>query len=462
MRLCQSSTKEVIMNTENKMGTMPIGRLLITMSLPMIISMLVQALYNVVDSIFVARYSEAALSAVSYAFPAQNLMIGLATGIGVGMNALLSKSLGEKNEKLVKKAAENGIFLAMIGSFLFFIFGLFFSKWFISFQTATEEIINKGHVYLTVCCCASFGIFGEIIFERLMQSTGRTVYTMFTQGIGAIINIILDPIFIFGLLGFPELGIAGAALATVVGQIAAFIIAIVLNRKYNPEIKISVKGFRPSASVIGRICAVGIPSVVMVGIGSLMTTALNKILNGFSDLAVSVFGVYFKLQSFIFMPIFGLNNGLIPIVAYNYGAGHRRRMIGAVRIACFIAVGFMLVGILMMQIFPDQLLTLFNASEEMLGIGRVALRTISLSFIFAGVCIVLGSTFQALGRGTYSMLVSFARQIVVLLPAAYLLSLSGNLDAVWFAFPLAEIMSVAVSVALFIRIYKKIISKIPE
>ncbi len=450
------------MTRENKMGTMPIGKLLITMSLPMIISMIVQALYNVVDSIFVARYSEAALSAVSYAFPAQNLMIGLATGIGVGMNSLLSKSLGEKNEKMVRKSAENGIFLAFIGFIIFLIFGLFFSEWFIRFQTSTEEIIENGRIYLTICCSASFGIFGEIIFERLMQSTGKTVYTMFTQGIGAIINIILDPIFIFGLLGFPEMGIAGAALATVIGQIAAFIIAIVLNDRFNKEITVKPFEFRPDFSVIRRICAVGIPSVIMVGIGSVMTTSMNKILNGFSDLAVSVFGVYFKLQSFIFMPIFGLNNGLIPIIAFNYGAGKRRRMMSAVKFACIIAVGFMLLGILLMQVFPDQLLGFFDAGEEMLGIGRVALRTISLSFVFAGFCIVIGSTFQALGYGMYSMLVSFARQMIVLLPAAYFLSLTGKLDLVWFSFPLAEIMSVAVSIFLFIRVYKNVISKIPE
>ena len=450
------------MTKENKMGTMPVGRLLITMSLPMILSMLVQALYNVVDSGFIARFSKDALAAVSYAFPAQNLMIGLATGIGVGMNALLSKSLGEKNHERVKKAAENGIFLAIIGSVIFLIFGLFFAGPFISFQTKTASVIKYGKTYLMICCGASFGIFGEIIFERLMQSTGKTVFTMATQGVGAIINIILDPILIFGYLGFPRMGIAGAALATVLGQIVAFIIAVILNHKYNKEVPVSPRGFRPDKFVIGRICAVGIPSVIMVGIGSVMTTSMNKILNGFSDLAASVFGVYFKLQSFIFMPVFGLNNGVIPIIAYNYGAGKRQRMLRAVKVGCIIAVFFMIVGILLMQLIPDQLLMFFDAEEEMLSIGRVALRTISLSFTFAGVCIVLGSTFQALGHGMYSMFVSFARQIVVLIPAAYLFSLTGNVNMVWWAFPLAEIMSLAVTVFLFVRIYKKVISKIPE
>lgn len=444
------------------MGIMPVGRLLITMSLPMILSMLVQALYNVVDSIFVAHYSQTALAAISYAFPAQNLMIGLATGIGVGMNALLSRSLGEKNYQKVNKTAENGIFLSLIGFIIFFIFGLFFSGTFISFQTATAEIIDCGKSYLSICCCASFGIFGEIIFERLMQSTGKTVLTMVTQGVGAIINIILDPIFIFGYLGLPEMGIAGAALATVIGQIAAFIIAIILNHKYNKEISLNLLQFRPDRRIIGRICAVGIPSVVMVGIGSIMTTAMNKILNGFSDLAASVFGIYFKLQSFVFMPIFGLNNGLIPIIAYNYGAGKRKRLISALIFACVIAVGFMAVGLALMQFIPDQMLLLFDATQEMLSIGRVALRAISLSFVFAGFCIVVGAAFQALGYGTYSMFVSIARQLVVLIPVAYLFSLTGNLNMVWYAFPIAEIMSVIVSIALFIRIYKKVISKIPK
>jgi len=450
------------MNGENKMGTMPIGKLLVTMSLPMIASMLVQALYNIVDSIFVAHYSQAALAAISYSFPAQNLMIGLATGIGVGMNALLSRSLGEKNYERVNKAAENGLFLAFISFVAFFIFGAFFAGSFIRFQTKTEEIIGYGQTYLTICTCASFGIFGEITFERLMQSTGKTVLSMITQGCGAIINIILDPILIFGYFGLPAMGIAGAALATVLGQIIALGIAIVLNHKYNKEISINLRKFRPDKEIIGRICAVGIPSVIMMCVGSAMTTTMNKILNGFSDVATSVFGVYFKLQSFVFMPIFGLNNGLVPIIAYNYGAKKRKRMIGALKTACLIAICFMALGIILMQIFPKELLLLFDAQEEMLSIGTVALRTISLSFTFAGVCIVAGSSFQALGFGTYTMFTSICRQLVVLLPAAYLLSLSGNVNLVWWAFPLAEIMSVLVTAILFVRIYKKIISKIPE
>lgn len=447
---------------ENKMGVMPMGRLILSMSVPMILSMLVQALYNVVDSMFVARYSQDALAALSYAFPAQNLMIGTATGTGVGVNALLSKSLGEKNFDKANKTAANGILLAMFGSVLFFLFGLFFAEPFITFQTKTPSIIAEGRTYLSIVTMLSFGIFGEIMFERLMQSTGKTIYTMFTQGIGAIINIILDPIMIFGLLGCPQMGVAGAAYATVIGQIVAFVLGIVFNHKYNPEVRLYAKNFKPDFGIIGRIYAVGIPSIIMVGIGSVMTTAMNKILNGFSDVAASVFGVYFKLQSFAFMPVFGLNNGVIPVIAYNYGAQKRKRMLHAVRLGCIIATCFMGIGLLLMQCIPAELFALFDAGEDMLAIGIPALRIISISFVFAGVCIALSSVFQALGKGIYSMYISFARQLVVLVPAAYLLSLSGNVNAVWWSFPIAEIASITVSLLLFRHVYKTIIAKIPE
>lgn len=447
---------------ENKMGVMPMGRLILSMSVPMILSMLVQALYNVVDSVFVARYSQDALAALSYAYPAQNLMIGTATGTGVGVNALLSKSLGEKNFEKANKTAANGVLLAMFGFVLFFLFGLFFAEPFIAFQTKTPSIIAEGRTYLSIVTMLSFGIFGEIMFERLMQSTGKTIYTMFTQGIGAIVNIILDPIMIFGLLGCPQMGVAGAAYATVIGQIVAFILGIVFNHKCNPEVRLHAKNFKPDFGIIGRIYAVGIPSIIMVGIGSVMTTAMNKILNGFSDIAASVFGVYFKLQSFAFMPVFGLNNGVIPVIAYNYGAQKRKRMLHAVRLGCIIATCFMAVGILLMQCIPAELFALFDASEEMLAIGVPALRIISISFVFAGVCIALSSVFQALGKGIYSMCISFARQLVVLVPAAYLLSLSGNVNAVWWSYPIAEIASITVSLLFFRHVYKTIIAKIPE
>lgn len=444
------------------MGVMPMGRLILSMSVPMILSMLVQALYNVVDSVFVARYSQDALAALSYAFPAQQLMIGVATGTGVGVNSLLSKSLGEKNYEKANKTAANGVLLAMLGFVLFFVFGTFFAEPFIAFQTKTPAVVEAGRQYLSIVTMLSFGIFGEIIFERLMQSTGKTIYTMITQGIGAIVNIILDPIMIFGLLGCPQMGIAGAAYATVIGQIVAFLLAILLNHRYNTEVRLHAKNFKPDGSIIGRIYAVGIPSIIMMGIGSIMTTSMNKILNGFSDVAASVFGVYFKLQSFAFMPVFGLNNGVIPVIAYNYGAQKRKRMLHAVRLGCIIATCFMAVGILLMQCIPAELFALFDASEEMLAIGVPALRIISISFVFAGVCIALSSVFQALGKGIYSMCISFARQLVVLVPAAYLLSLSGNVNAVWWSYPIAEIASITVSLLFFRHVYKTIIAKIPE
>lgn len=452
------------MERENKMGTMPVGKLIINMSLPMVISMLVQALYNVVDSVFVSRISEQALTAVSLAFPAQNLMIGVATGTGVGVNALLSRALGEKNRGRVSKVAENGVFLALVGYALFLVFGLFGSRVFMASQTQVSEIIEMGTEYLTVCCGLSFGIFGEIMFERLMQSTGRTFYTMITQGVGAIFNIIFDPIFIFTL----DMGVTGAALATVLGQIVAFVLAIVLNHKHNPDVRLSLKGFRPDLRMIGEIYAIGVPSIIMVCIGSVMTFLMNKILILYTagkETAATVFGVYFKLNSFIFMPIFGLNNGIIPIVAYNYGAKNRARMIQAVKIAAVIACSVMFVGMLLFLTIPGTLLSLFDASETMLAIGEPALRIISTSFTFAGVCIVLGSIFQALGHSVYSMIVSFIRQLVVLVPCAYLLARVGqrvgNDNLVWLSYPIAEVFSLAVTLILFTKLYRNVIMEVP-
>lgn len=441
---------------------MPIGKLVTTMSAPMIISMLVQALYNVVDSMFVSHVSENALTAVSLAFPAQNLMIGVATGTAVGVNALLSKSLGEKNYKKANAIAENGVFLAFVGFLIFLIFGLFGTRIFFTSQTDVEEIVNSGIDYLTVCCCFSFGIFGQIIFERLMQSTGRTFYTMITQGAGALINIVLDPIFIFGYLGMPKMGAKGAAVATVIGQIAAFIIAVILNHKKNPDIKLSLREFRPNRKMIGRIYAIGIPSIIMVAVGSVMTFSINKIVIAFTATAAAVFGVYFKLQSFVFMPIFGLNNGVIPIIAYNYGAKNRTRVTKTIKTALVFVFCFMFVGFAVMQLIPDKLLSIFNASPEMTEIGVSALRTISLSYIVAGFSVVMISVFQAFGKGLFSMFISIARQLVVLVPAAYLLAKTGVLSNVWWAFPIAEIMSVTVAAVFFIHLYKTVVKKLPE
>lgn len=445
---------------ENKMGVMSINKLLITMSLPMIISMLVQALYNVVDSMFVSHISENALSAVSLAFPLQSFMIAVGTGTGVGINAVLSKSLGEKNYDEANSAANNGIFLAVLSYLLFLIIGLFFTRFFYQCQTDITEIIEGGYSYLVVCTTCSFGLFGQIVFERLMQSTGKTFYTMITQGLGAIINIILDPILIFGLFGFPKLGIAGAAIATVIGQIIAMLLAIYYNVSKNDEIKIKIKGFKPNFKTIKKIYSVGIPSIIMGSIGSVMTFGMNKILMVFTSTATAVFGVYFKLQSFVFMPVFGINNGMVPIVSYNFGARNKERMIDTMKISIIYAVCIMIIGFTIIQIYPDKLLSIFNASKSMIDIGIPALRIISLSFLFAGFCIIVGSVFQALGEGVLSMIVSIARQLVVLLPVAYLLSKTGNLNMIWWAFPIAEIASVVLSVIFLKRTYNKVIKDI--
>ena len=450
---------------ENKMGVMPVGRLILNMSLPMILSMLVQALYNIVDSVYVSRVSKAALTAVSLSFPAQNLMIGLATGTGVGVNALLSRALGAKDSDRANRVAENGVFLALVGYAVFLIFGLFASRAFIAAQTSQPEIIQYGEDYLSVVCCLSFGLFGQVMFERLMQATGRTIYTMYTQGVGAIINIILDPIFIFNF----GMGVKGAAIATVIGQIVAFILAAVINHHKNHDVKLKLREFHPSGEIIGHIYSIGFPSVIMMAIGSVMTFLMNKILILYTtgkETSATVFGVYFKLNSFVFMPVFGLNNGVIPIIGYNYGARNRLRMLQTVKYALLFAFGFMLVGTVIFLAFPNVLLNLFDATEMMLVIGVPALRIIASTFIVAGVCIALGSVFQALGYGIYSMLVSLARQLLVLLPAAWILARLGqsvgNDNLVWLSFPIAELVSLAVTLLLFGRLYRKVIRELPD
>ncbi len=436
---------------ENKMGVMPVNKLLISMALPMMISMLVQALYNIVDSIFVAKISEDALTALSLAFPMQNLIIAASTGIGVGINALLSRSLGEKDFDKANKVAGNGIFIELCAFAAFFITGLFFVPAFINAQTDIPVIADFGIKYLRICCIFSFGIFMQITFERLLQSTGKTVLSMLTQLAGAITNIVLDPILIFGF----SMGVEGAAWATVIGQIFSAVIGIVFNITKNKEIKISISNLSPSAKISGNILAIGIPSMIMASIGSVMTFCMNKILIALSSTAVAVFGVYFKLQSFIFMPIFGLNNGMVPIIAYNYGAKSKERIIKTIKLSIGYAIGIMAFGLLIMQIFPVRLLNLFDASENMLSIGTPALRIISLSFILAGYCIITSSVFQSFGNGVYSMVVSIARQLVVLVPVAYLLSLTGNTNYVWLSFPIAEVVSVLLCTLFFIRIYNR-------
>ena len=446
---------------ENKMGTMPVKKLLISMALPMMISMLVQALYNVVDSIFVARIEEDALTAVTLAFPLQNLMIAVGGGIGVGVNALLSRSLGEKRFDQANDAANTGLFLTFLHYILFLLIAIFAAKPFIRSQTADPRIMEYGVTYLTIVCGASIGLFYQMMFERLLQSTGLTVYSMISQGTGAIINIIMDPIMIFGLFGFPRLGVAGAAWATVLGQCVAAILGLVLNVKRNREITISLKEIlHPNFANIRNIYAIGIPSCLMMAIGSFMSYMMNRILITFSTTATAVFGAYFKLQSFFFMPVFGMNNAVTPIVAYNYGARNRDRVLGTVKFALKLAVCIMLCGTLAFELIPQVLLGFFNASGDMLSIGVPALRIIGVHFPIAACCIILGSTFQAFGKGVYSLITSVFRQILVLIPVAWLLAKLGNVTYVWFSFPIAELMSLTVTLILFRKLYREVIAKL--
>ena len=448
---------------ENKMGTMAVPKLLINMSLPMMISMLVQALYNVIDSMFVAQLNEEALTAVSLAFPIQSLMIAVASGTGVGINALLSRNLGEKNYTGANNAAKNGLFLGIVSCIIFDMLGGIGSHFFFTIQTDNTKIITYGTQYLTIITLCSAGIFLQITSERLLQSTGKTIYNMMTQGTGAIINIILDPILIFGWFGFPRLEVAGAAIATIIGQITVVFMSFYFNIRKNKEINISLKGFRPHLQTIKTIYEVGIPSIIMQAIGSVMTFGMNKILLIFSSTAAAVFGVYFKLQSFIFMPVFGLNNGMIPIIAYNYGARNKKRIIRTIQLSVLIAISIMLIGLIIFQTLPDFLLrNLFDASENMLAIGVPALRIISLSFLFAGYCIIAGSVFQALGNGIYSLIVSAARQLFVILPVAYTFARLFGLSAIWWAIPIAEIVSVILSTILLRHIYLQKLKPLDE
>lgn len=443
---------------ENKMGTMPIGKLLFTMALPMILSMLIQALYNVVDSIYVSRISESAVTALSLAFPIQNLQIGFATGIGVGVNSLLSKSLGEGNTDRVNRAAGNGLLLMLISAALFLVFGIFGSHPYYAMQSEVAETVEGGTVYIAICSIFSLGIFIEILGEKLLQASGRTMYTLYTQGTGAIVNIILDPILIFGWFGLPELGMAGAAIATVIGQWIAAIMAVFFNLKCNPDVAFKPKHLKPKAEVIKPILTVGIPSVIMVAIGSVMNFGMNQIFQGFKsygETATGVFGIYFKLQSFVFMPVFGLNNASISIIAYNYGARQPKRIKACLKFAVITVLCIMLLGTAIFQLIPELLLGIFHPSDDFMTLGVSALRIISLIFPLAAIGIALGASFQALGNGIYSTFTSLSRQLIVLLPAAFLLSLSGNVNLVWWAFPIAEIASLIVTLTLFLRIYRQ-------
>lgn len=449
---------------KNKMGIMPIGKLVFNMSLPMMVSMMVQALYNIVDSIFVAKLSENALTAVSLAFPLQTLLIAVATGTGVGMNALLSKSLGEKDFKKANKTATNAAFIYAVSYIIFLILGFTVVKPFYRSQvgSADAEIMTMGVDYLSTVMIFSFGIFTQVFFERLLTSTGRTIFSMTSQLSGAVTNIILDPILIFGMFGAPKMGVTGAAVATVIGQCVAGLVAGTCNHKFNHEVRFQFKGFKPDFKIIGTIYAVGIPSIIMQSIGSVMTYCMNRILIEFSSTATAVFGVYFKLQSFFFMPVFGLNNGITPIIAYNYGARQRKRMVKTIKVSLATAFCLTFIGFVLFESIPQALLGLFNASDDMLKIGVPALRTIGVHYLIAWFCIIAGTVFQALGKAVFSMVVSIMRQLVVLVPAAYLLAKFGGLHMVWWSFPIAEVMSFIVSLTFLIKIWNDIIKDIPE
>lgn len=438
---------------ENKMGVMPIGKLLFNMALPMIISMIVQALYNVVDSIYVSQVSESAVTALSLAFPVQNMQIGFGLGIAVGVNSLLSKSLGEKNQEAANYAAGNGIFLVIIAVALFMLFGVFGVRPYFEMQSTVEETVEGGIAYTSICCVLTLGCFAQMLGERLLQSSGRTVYTMISQSIGAVINIILDPIFIHGWLGLPAMGVAGAAIATVIGQWIAAGMCLFFNLRFNPDVQLGLKYIRPRAQTLKPILAVGIPTLVMNSIGSVMNFGMNQIFQGFQETATGVFGIYYKLQSFFFMPLFGTNNATISIIAYNYGARKPERMTKTLRLALVTGLCFMLFGLTVFQLVPEALLGLFNPSDEFLRMGIKALRIVSIHFPIAAVGVMLGASFQALGNGIYSTIVSLCRQLLALLPAAYLLSLTGNVDNIWWSFPISEVVSALVTLILYRRLY---------
>ena len=440
---------------ENKMGVMPVGKLLVNMALPMIISMLVQAFYNIVDSVYVSQVSESAVTALSLAFPVQNMQIGFAVGVGVGVNALLSQSLGRKDQESVNWAAGQGVFLALVATALFMLLGFFGVRPYYTMQSTVAETVEGGIAYTSICCIFTVGIFIQVLCERLLQSTGRAMQTMILQGTGAIINIILDPVFIHGWWGMPKMGVAGAAVATVIGQCTGAVLGIYLNLRHNPEVQLHVKFMKPNWKVIAPILEVGIPSVVMNGIGSVMNFGMNQILQGFNEVATGVFGIYYKLQSLFFMPLFGINNATISILAYNYGARKPKRIVHTLKLATAVAVCIMLVGLAVFLLFPQALLGIFNPTEEFLAIGVKALRILCLPFPVAAICISLGASFQALGKGSYSTVVSLCRQLIVLLPVAYLLSLTGSVDNVWWSFPIAEVMSALVTGLLFAKLYRQ-------
>lgn len=449
------------MNSD-QLGKMPMNRLVLTLSLPMMLSMFIQSLYSAIDSMFVAQISEEALAALSLAFPVQMLMIAIQVGSSVGMNAELSKRLGEGRRDLASAAANNGVFISFFHYTIFLLFGVFLVRPFFEMQTNNPDIIRYGMEYTVIVTTFSIGKTLQIMYERILQSTGRTFYTMITQGTGAILNIILDPILIFGWFGIPALGVYGAAIATIIAQVTSAVMAIIINAKVNKDVDMEYLNFRPNLSVIKRIYSVGIPSMLMIAIVSVVSLAFNNILIRFSSTATAVYGAYIRLQGFAFMPVFGLNNGMIPIVSYNYGAKNKERMIRAIKICLFYGMAVMLTGTIIFQLFPEQLLSLFNPSDEMREIGVAALRTISLSFVFAGISIMLGSLFQSLGNAVLSLWIQVTRQLIVLLPAAYALSFTGDVNMVWWSKLISETVAVIFALLAMRYIYAKKIQPLDE
>lgn len=462
-------------NTQDRsklLGTMPMSRLVPKVSIPIMFSMLIQALYNIVDSIFVSRFDPNGLTAVSLAMPFQMLMIALSTGMGTGINSLLSRRLGERNPEGARRGAWNGLLIEVLGSVLFILFGLLLAGQTMGLVVSDnlankESIFSMGTSYLTIVTAASTGLFVAIYFERMLQATGNSVLSMVTQLCGALTNIILDPIMIFGLLGCPRMGVSGAAIATVIGQFVSAAIGFVLNQKKNPELRLNVKDAVINRHDLSGIISVGLPSTIMASIGSVMNIGMNAILSGFaqSNAALNVMSVYFKLQSFIFMPVFGLSNGIIAILAYNYGARIRERVYSCIKVALIWAGVIMLIGTLVFMIFPGQLMAIFESEAEaeitaqMTDIGIVAMRIISASFLLAAVGIILSTVFQAVGRGTYSMIISICRQLVILLPVAWLIArLTGDVKAVWWCFPAAELFALILCLFYYRKCDKKMLS----
>lgn len=445
----------------DRLGTEPVHSLLLKMSAPLMVSMFVMALYNIVDSIYLGHYSTDSLAAVSYCFPFQNLNIAFGIGTAIGMSALLSRHLGARKYDKADKVAHNGFILAFINYSIFFIIGCFAGPIMrmMTNDATSEMIISEGTVYLRITQWLSIAPMIQSMFERLLQGTGKTKYIFYIQVSGTIFNAIVDPILIFGLFGLPAMGAKGAALATVFGQLLGCVLGHVFNKKYNKEIQLSFSKVRPHLQTMKEIYRIAIPTIVLQSVGAVMTFSLNRILSQFSDLAVATFGVYFKLQSFVFMPLFGMNNGSVPIIAYNYGADRKDRLEETMRLGARYGVGIMCVGTLLFWLFPKELMALFDSPPEMVAMGVVALHIISINFPFAGYAIMRGAAFQALGKSVYSMNISLVRQLVIIIPCAFIFAKLGGVNAVWWAFPCAEVAGVSMSIIYTNRIRRNILSK---